>query len=102
MTVQATSVQTRPDTNTSWKPPGFVGWYLSDQYFLDTWYEKGRLLSHTLTESELSITSVRTFIDWEAFYDFVSDPSLQETRDKRDAYNALHGIVLISTENIEI
>jgi hypothetical protein len=102
MTIQITSVITRPDTNTSWKPPGIVGWYLSNQHFLDTWYEKGRLLSNTWTEGELSATSVRTFIDQQAFIDFVSDPLLQEIRNQRDAYHTLHDLVTISTDIIEI
>lgn len=99
-----TSVIKRPNTETNWLPPEITGWYLTDQHYLDTWHEKGRLLSATYTEveGELTATSVRTFIDWQAYYDFSSDPGLQATRNKRDDYTTNMDIELLSVDMKEV
>ena len=106
MTVQLISTVKRPNTETPWVPSELIGigWDMSDQQFLDTWHEKGRLLSTSITisEDQLTVTMVREFLDWQSLDDFTSDANLNTTRLQRNTYNDQVGIQIINIETKEV
>jgi hypothetical protein len=105
MTVQSKSIAKRPNTETPWLPIDRTenSWYMTNQHFTDVWYEQGRLLSsHNIyNEDQLTVTTIREFIDIEALIDFQNDDMLTEVRLQRDTYLEQAGIEVISTEIIE-
>jgi hypothetical protein len=105
MAVQLISIAKRPSTDILWtNDPTNDGWFKNDNHYLETWHEKGRLLSTTTTFSEdgLTVTVIREFSDWQALDDFVCDVNLNEIRRIRSAYNDSVGIEITHIETIEV
>jgi hypothetical protein len=107
MTIQLKSTIARPSTDVPWTNKGnnLPYWYLDNQYFLDTWYQKGRLFSATVTYSDdnLIITGIMEFSDWEALDDFSSDITLiTECKAPRDLYYDAVGIKILNMEAFEV
>lgn len=106
MTIQILATIQRPNLDVPWTPFGNdYQWYMSNQYFLETWHEKGRLLSITNTHSDddLTVNTVIQFSDWEALDDYISDTTLNtEIRTPRQNYFATAGIEITNLETIEV
>ena len=106
MTIQILSTIQRPTTDVPWTPFGNdYKWYMNNQYFLETWHEKGRLLSITNTHSDdgLTVNTVMQFSDWESLDDYISDTTLNtEVRTPRQNYFATAGIEITNLETIEV
>jgi len=107
MAIQLISVAKRPNAETPWIPAELNidrGWYINDQHYIDTWHEKGRMLSSSTTYSDdqLTLTLIREFSDWQALDDFISDTDLTDVRLKRNAYHEQMGIEIVNIETKEV
>jgi len=105
MTVKLLSTVQRPNIDVPWSPFGNdYRWYMNNQYFVDTWHEKGRLLSMTHTNNDgITINSVMEFSDWQALNDFIEDTTLnEEIRTPRTTYFTTSGIEITNLETVEV
>ena len=106
MTIKLLVSTQRPNTEVPWTNKGNeLRWHLDNQYFLDTWYQKGKLLSIAVTYSDDNLIAnvILEFSDWQALDDFsVDEILLNECQIPRDIYNATVGIEIINVEALEV
>lgn len=107
MTIQLRITSTRPSTDAPWSDDPAVpikNWYLTNAYYMETWHEKGRLLSTSISYSDDGLSSlvVREFLDWDSLDAFISDENLAPIRIERTAYLDSVNIQITDMETIEI